>query len=78
MSVRTFIEFNHDFLYKMKDHPEDFLKALDALLRKNPAEYRHSPERFGLIRRGERHHSDSFEVRIAGFVQSQEDASKKW
>jgi hypothetical protein len=77
MSIRTFIEFNHDYLHKIRERPQDFLAALDAVLRKNDTHLRIDGREFGIIRRGERHHSDSFELKIGSGIQSSEPESKK-
>jgi len=28
MSIRTLVEINHDYLHRMRDHPQEFVEAL--------------------------------------------------
>lgn len=63
MSMRTLIEFNHDFAYRIEDNPKDFVKNLAYYLgngNKQTEEYLRLE--YGMTFFGKRHHSSPYEI----------------
>lgn len=59
MSMRSLIEFNHDYTHKLDDG-RAFLDALDSYLKSGSRDRAEELERFGVRVLGIRHHSSSY------------------
>jgi len=66
MSHRTIIEFNHDYLHRLRDDPE-FGKKLAQKLIGNDWSQRWTEELPGVRKVGERHHSQELVIEVAGY-----------
>lgn len=67
MSVRTIVEFNHDYAHKIAQRHLDFMMTLDDALRTGDAKYwEHLRQHYGVIRHTQCHHSDERQVIVNG------------
>lgn len=66
MSHRTIVEFNHDYLHDMENDP-DFWKNLLLKLKANDWKASWTCETPGVIKVGERHHSQDLVIEVGGY-----------
>ena len=62
MSIRTIFEFNHDYVHKIKEDPEGFLRALEYYLNSASQREADALELFGVRRAWMGHHSTERKV----------------
>jgi hypothetical protein len=67
MSIRSLLEFNHDYAHEIQAEPEAFLAALRRYQNCAEHEAAEELERFGVRRVSVRHHADKF------FIDERED-----
>jgi hypothetical protein len=74
MSQRTFIEINHDRLYKISEDPKLFGKQLWTTLSSTHQGFRESFEQqYGIKIIGERHHSEPYALKVGGEIVAEEN-----
>lgn len=66
MSIRTFIEINHDYLGRIEKDREAFVRDLLGALQDNRFVTWESMLRWGCMKRASRHHSEDGEIIISG------------
>ena len=64
MSIRTIIEINHDYWHELQNNPEAMLKIFQSISNYPPAEndYRHYISGIRIL--GQRHHSETLELKV--------------
>lgn len=60
MSIRSLFELNHDYVGRIEDFPDHFVRSLLRYLRSGSDDDAHALHDFGLVRDGMRHHSESY------------------
>lgn len=66
MSMRTIVEFNHDYAYEIKTRPDDFTCQLGYALNSGDKESWENLRRYGVTRVVMVHHSTDRKVVAAG------------
>jgi hypothetical protein len=63
MSMRTIVEFNHDYIHQIREKPEEFIRWLELGLNSgNDERYWEELRRFGVVKAIMVHHSDERKV----------------
>jgi hypothetical protein len=66
MSMRTIVEFNHDYAHKIADDPAEFAAWLDLALKSGDQRRWDELERYGVKRAVMAHHSDDRKAVVGG------------
>ena len=68
MSMRTVCEFNHDYVHRIKENPEEFFRLLTWALSGGRKQEKEELMRFGLTMAETAHHSDVRQYRRNGKI----------
>ena len=77
MSVRSLFEINHDLAWRIEEHSAMFVEDLIRFISSGSTDAAETLSGYGLIFRGTRHHSESYNVSWGSFQTSNHDRGEK-